>query len=71
LECYFGIPAAGGVMHTLNLRLSPDEIAWIANDAQDRFLNFQVTSMDWLALSKDGHRRARLTPYGVLNWLVL
>ena len=38
LECYFGIPAAGGVMHTLNLRLSPDEIAWITNDAQDRFL---------------------------------
>jgi fatty-acyl-CoA synthase len=38
LECYFGIPAAGGVMHTLNLRLSPDEIAWIANDAKDRFL---------------------------------
>ncbi len=38
LECYFGIPAAGGVMHTLNLRLSPDELAWIANDAQDRFL---------------------------------
>ncbi len=38
LECYFGIPAAGGVMHTLNLRLSPDEIAWIANHAQDRFL---------------------------------
>lgn len=38
LECYFGIPAAGGVMHTLNLRLSPDEILWIANDAQDRFL---------------------------------
>jgi fatty-acyl-CoA synthase len=38
LECYFGIPAAGGVMHTLNLRLAPDEIAWIANHAQDRFL---------------------------------
>ena len=33
LECYFGIPAAGGVMHTLNLRLAPDEIAWIANHA--------------------------------------
>jgi fatty-acyl-CoA synthase len=25
-------------MHTLNLRLSPDEIGWIAGDAQDRFL---------------------------------
>ena len=38
LECYFGIPAAGGVMHTLNLRLAAEEVAWIANDAQDRFL---------------------------------
>ncbi len=38
LEAYFGIPAAGGVVHTLNLRLHPDEIAFIANDAGDRFL---------------------------------
>ena len=38
LEAYFGIPLAGGVTHTLNLRLHPDEIAYIANDAKDRFL---------------------------------
>ena len=38
LEAYFGIPAAGGVMHTLNLRLAPEEIGWIAADAKDRFL---------------------------------
>ena len=38
LEAYFGIPAARGVMHTLNLRLSAQEIGWIAADAQDRFL---------------------------------
>ncbi len=38
LEAYFGIPAAGGVMHTLNLRLSAEEIGWIAADAQDRVL---------------------------------
>ncbi len=38
LECYFGIPAAGGVMHTLNLRLAADELGWIAGDAEDRFL---------------------------------
>jgi fatty-acyl-CoA synthase len=38
LECYFGIPAAGGVMHTLNLRLAPGEIGAIAGDAEDRFL---------------------------------
>jgi fatty-acyl-CoA synthase len=38
LEAYFGIPAAGGVMHTLNLRLAPGEIGAIAADADDRFL---------------------------------
>jgi fatty-acyl-CoA synthase len=38
LECYLGIPLAGAVIHTLNLRLHPDEIAYIAQDAQDRFL---------------------------------
>ncbi len=38
LECYFGIPAAGGILHTLNLRLVPDEIAYIANHADDKFL---------------------------------
>jgi fatty-acyl-CoA synthase len=38
LEAYFGIPASGGVLHTLNLRLHPAEIAYIANHAADRFL---------------------------------
>jgi fatty-acyl-CoA synthase len=38
LEAYFGIPLAGAVTHTLNLRLHPDEIAYIANDAGDRFV---------------------------------
>lgn len=38
LECYFGIPAAGGVLHTLNLRLFADDLAYIANHAEDRFL---------------------------------
>lgn len=33
-------------------------------------LNFKVQSMDWLALSKDGHRRARLSPSGLFQWLV-
>jgi fatty-acyl-CoA synthase len=38
MEAYFGVPAAGGVLHTLNLRLHPDEISFIANHAGDRFL---------------------------------
>ncbi|MBI4206184.1 MAG: long-chain fatty acid--CoA ligase [Betaproteobacteria bacterium] len=38
LEAYFAVPCAGGVLHTLNLRLHPDDIAYIANHAGDRFL---------------------------------
>jgi acyl-CoA synthetase (AMP-forming)/AMP-acid ligase II len=38
LEAYFGVPCAGGVLHTLNLRLHPDDIAYIARHAGDRFL---------------------------------
>ncbi len=36
LEAYFAIPLAGGVLHTLNLRLHPDELAYIVNHAEDR-----------------------------------
>jgi fatty-acyl-CoA synthase len=38
LECYLGVPVAGGVLHTLNLRLHPRELAYIANQARDRYL---------------------------------
>ena len=38
LEAYFGIPIVGGVLHTLNVRLHPDELAYIVNHAEDRFL---------------------------------
>ena len=38
LDVFFGVPCAGGILHTLNLRLHPHEIANIANHAADRFL---------------------------------
>src|SRR5262245_25627150 len=38
LEAFFGVPCAGGILHTLNLRLHPDEIVKIAKHAGDRFL---------------------------------
>ena len=38
LEAFFGVPCAGGILHTLNLRLHPHEIAAIVNHAGDRFL---------------------------------
>src|SRR5215472_4531755 len=36
LEGFFGVPCAGGILHTLNLRLHPQEIAGIAKHAGDR-----------------------------------
>ena len=38
LEAFFGVPCAGGILHCLNLRLHPHELAKIANHAEDRFL---------------------------------
>ena len=38
LEAYFGIPSAGAVLHTLNLRLHPDDLSYIVNHAGDRAL---------------------------------
>jgi acyl-CoA synthetase (AMP-forming)/AMP-acid ligase II len=38
LEAYFGIPLMGGILHTLNLRLHPDELAYIVNHAEDRLV---------------------------------
>jgi len=35
LECYLGVPAMGGSVHTLNLRLHPDELTYIAAHAGD------------------------------------
>ncbi|MQA85471.1 MAG: long-chain-fatty-acid--CoA ligase [Streptosporangiales bacterium] len=37
-EAYFGVPCMGGVLHTINLRLFPEQIAFIVNHAGDRVL---------------------------------
>ncbi len=38
LEAYLAVPSIGAVLHTLNLRLHPDDLAYIVNDARDRIL---------------------------------
>ncbi|WP_298385731.1 long-chain fatty acid--CoA ligase [Ferrimicrobium sp.] len=35
LECYFAIPCSGRVLHTVNARLSFDDLVYIVNDAED------------------------------------
>jgi 3-(methylthio)propionyl---CoA ligase len=43
LEIYFGASGSGRVLHTINPRLHPDQIAWIANHAEDQVLCFDMT----------------------------
>src|ERR1700686_5535820 len=38
LELYFAVPCAGAVVHTLNPRLAPDQLAYIINHAEDRII---------------------------------
>jgi 3-(methylthio)propionyl---CoA ligase len=43
LELYFGVSGSGRVLHTINPRLHPEQIAWIANHAEDRVLCFDMS----------------------------
>src|SRR5215470_4782228 len=42
LELYFGVSGSGRVLHTINPRLHPEQIAWIANHAEDQVLCFEL-----------------------------
>ncbi len=38
LELYYSIPSCGGICHTLNIRLSPEQLAYIINHAEDKVI---------------------------------
>jgi acyl-CoA synthetase (AMP-forming)/AMP-acid ligase II len=42
-ELYYGVSGSGRVVHTINPRLKPEQVAWIANDAEDRVFCFDMT----------------------------
>jgi fatty-acyl-CoA synthase len=42
-ELYFAVSGSGAVLHTLNPRLHPEQIAWIVNHAEDKVLCFDLT----------------------------
>jgi fatty-acyl-CoA synthase len=54
LELYYGVSGSGRVLHTINPRLHPDQIAWIANHAEDQILCFDLT---FLPLVQAVHER--------------
>jgi fatty-acyl-CoA synthase len=37
-EAYLAVPCMGSVLHTLNLRLAPDQLAWVINHAEDKVI---------------------------------
>jgi len=43
LEAYFAIPCMGAVLHTLNIRLAAEQIAFIANQAEDSVVLVDVS----------------------------
>ncbi|GLX13634.1 long-chain-fatty-acid--CoA ligase [Pseudomonas straminea] len=47
LECMFAVPMLGAVLHTINIRLSPEQILYTMNHAEDRFV---LVNSDFAAL---------------------
>ena len=64
MEMYFGVSGSGRVLHTINPRLHPDQIAWIVNHAEDQVLCFDMT---FLPLVQAMHAKCPT----VKKWVVL
>ena len=43
LELYYGVSGMGAVIHTINPRLFPEQITYIANHAEDQYIFFDLT----------------------------
>jgi fatty-acyl-CoA synthase len=65
LEAFFGVPCAGGILQTLNLRLHPHELAAIVNHAEDRFLLIDDVLLPTLEKFRDSvsFERVIVVPY--------
>jgi len=42
-ELYYAVSGIGAVLHTINPRLHPDQVAWVANHAEDSVLMFDIS----------------------------
>lgn len=64
LELYFGVSGSQRVLHTINPRLLPEQIAWIVNHAEDQVLCFDMT---FLPIVQGIHRQCPT----VKHWIAL
>lgn len=84
VEAYYGISGMGAVCHTINPRLFPEQIAYIVNHAEDRYVLFDLTFAPlvdqlapqcpnvkgWIAMTDDAHLPRGATPYLCYETLV-
>lgn len=76
LEAYYGIGGMGSVCHTINPRLFPEQIAYIVNHAEDRYVLFDINFAPlvdaiapqcphvkgWIAMTDAAHLPSCATP---------
>ena len=68
MECYLGIPCGGFVLHTLNLRLHPSDLAYIATHAGDKAVIVDRAAAAAARPVQGGHAdRARLRRRGLVR----
>ncbi|RNL63378.1 fatty-acid--CoA ligase [Nocardioides marmoriginsengisoli] len=48
-ETYLGVMGMGAVLHTMNLRLHPDQLAWTVNHAEDRIIIVDASLVDLIS----------------------
>ncbi|AOK16880.1 long-chain fatty acid--CoA ligase [Burkholderia cepacia] len=84
LEAYYGIGGMGAVCHTINPRLFPEQIAYIVNHAEDRYVFFDLNFAPlvdaiapqcphvkgWVAMTDAAHLPSGTTPFLCYETLV-
>ncbi|MFC1829477.1 fatty acid--CoA ligase [Thermodesulfobacteriota bacterium] len=53
LECFFAVPMMGAVLHTVNIRLSPEQLAYTINHAEDDVILVYAEFLPLLEAVKD------------------
>jgi len=53
LEAYLAVPTMGAILHTLNIRLSPEQLAFVINDAHDEVIIVDASLVGLLARVRD------------------
>ncbi|MFH0729273.1 MAG: fatty acid--CoA ligase [Pseudomonadota bacterium] len=53
LECYFAVPMMGAVLHTVNIRLSPDQVVYTINHAEDDVILVNTDFLPMIESVKD------------------